>query len=210
MKKLILTGLLFALITSSDAQREFKGGIMAGGVTSQISGDGLGGWDKFGFTAGAWVNAPLTDKMGLNVGLKYITKGSRTEQDTLTFNSFGFYLNYIDVPLLLSFDIQKKQSKFTVSVGPYIGILLKQEIRINGASYDVIPAFKRQDIGGQLGFAWWPTEKLFFEFDIASSILPTRPAPAVVNKNSYYEQGNYNQVLQLVLGLRFGGDTKSE
>lgn len=210
MKKLFLIGLLLAILTSTEAQREFKGGIIAGGVTSQISGDGLGGWDKFGYTAGAWVNAPLTDKVGLNIALKYITKGSRTKQDTLTFNSFGFYLNYIDVPILATFDIQKKQSKFTISAGPYIGILLKQEIKINGASYDVNPAFKRQDIGGQLGFAWWPSEKIFFEFDIASSILPTRPAPAVVNKNSYYEQGNYNQVLQLVLGLRFGGKNSVE
>ncbi|MBX7050614.1 MAG: PorT family protein [Flavobacteriales bacterium] len=210
MKKIIIGFILVFLGLSSFSQREFKGGILLGGVTSQISGDGLGGWDKFGYTGGAWVNAPLNEKFGLNISMKYITKGSRTKQDTLTFNSFGFYLNYIDVPVMLTYDMQRKQSKFTISIGPYIGILLKQEMKINGASYDVNPAFRKQDIGGQLGFAWWPTEKLFFELDMATSVVPTRPAPAVVNKNSYYEQGNYNQVLQLLMGIRFGGKAKSE
>lgn len=205
MRTLFISALMLLLCNGILGQREFKGGILVGGVTSQISGDGLGGWDKFGFSAGAWVNAPLNEKIGLGLSMKYITKGSRTEQDTLTYNSFGFYLNYIDVPILLTYDVKKKNSKFTFSIGPYIGFLLKQDIIINGASYDVNPKFKSTDIGGQVGAAWWPKEKLFLELMMATSVIPTRPAPAVVNANSYYEQGNYNQVLQLTLGIRFGG-----
>jgi hypothetical protein len=37
----------------------------------------------------------------------------------------------------------------------------------------------------------------------SSSVLPTRPNPAQVNPLSYYEKGNYNQTLQLLLSKGF-------
>jgi hypothetical protein len=190
------------------AQKAFQGGVLFGPVTSQISGDGLGGWDKFGFTAGAWVNMPLSEKAGVGISMKYITKGSRTKQDTLTYQSFGYYLNYVDVPILFTYKKPLKKSSLTLSIGPYAGYLLNQKIKANGANQDVFPVpYKKYDIGGQAGVAYWAGEKMFFEFNISSSILPTRPNPSFVNKLSHYERGNYNQVLQLLIGLRFGGST---
>ncbi len=205
MKKLIFIFCCCLCSMQFFSQKEFKGGLIAGPVTTQISGDGLGGWDKFGFAAGAWVNVPLGDRLGLGLSMKYINKGSKTKRDTLTNQSFGFYLNYIDVPLLLTYDLLRKKSTFTISVGPYIGIMMNQKIRYNGADTDIPIPFNKTDIGGQLGIAYWAGQKLFFEFDITSSILPTRPNPSAVNPGSYYEKGNYNQTLQLLIGLRFGG-----
>ncbi|MFM9005662.1 MAG: hypothetical protein ACKOSR_09205, partial [Flavobacteriales bacterium] len=75
----------------SESRRSFKGGLLLGGVTSQISGDGLGGWDKFGMTAGAWVQVPFSKKVSATMSMKYINKGSRTKLDTITFNRFGYY-----------------------------------------------------------------------------------------------------------------------
>jgi len=98
-----LTNLLFfvfVIITSGlKAQQAFNAGVALGMTTSQISGDGLGGWDKFGFTGGAYVNAPFNSKNGLRIGLYYSEKGSRTKRDTLNFNTFAYRLNYIEVPM---------------------------------------------------------------------------------------------------------------
>ena len=191
-------------------QKEFKGGIVFGPTTTQISGDGLGGWDKFGLSAGAWVNIPLGDKLGLGLSMKYINKGSRTKRDTLTNQSFGFYLNYIDVPLLLTYDVSTKKSQLTFSIGPYVGIMMNQKIKYNGADLAIDIPFNKTDIGAQLGIAYWMSQKLFVEFDVATSVLPTRPNPSKVNPGSYYEKGTYNQTLQLLIGLRFGGGTKEK
>ena len=89
MMKLFFALLLLGLSQISFAQEEsgqkrnFKGGLIAGAVTSQISGDGLGGWDKFGLAAGAWVNVPFSDRASATMSMKYINKGSRTKRDTL-------------------------------------------------------------------------------------------------------------------------------
>ncbi len=190
-------------------QREFKGGLLAGPVASQISGDGLGGWDKMGFAAGAWVSMPLSEKMALNISMKYIMKGSRTKRDTLDFNMFAFHLNYIDVPVLFSYRVIGKRTSLDVNIGPYAGVLLKQKIVSNGYDYEVNPPFRGFDIGASAGVTWWLGEKFFFDLSLATSILPTRPAPVVVNKGSYYEYGNYNQTLQFALGLSFGGGGKT-
>lgn len=191
-------------------QREFKGGIMAGPVASQISGDGLGGWDKIGFAAGAWVSIPFSEKSEMTISMKYITKGSRTKRDTLTNNMFAYHLNYIDVPVLYSYRVVRKKSSFNLNIGPYAGVLLKQKIVANGYDYAVIPPFSGFDVGASVGITWWLGEKFFFDLSSASSLLPTRPAPNATNQYSFYEKGNYNQTLQFLLGLRFGGDKATE
>jgi hypothetical protein len=206
MRHVLWLSLIFA-VTVCNAQREFMGGLIAGGVTSQISGDGLGGWDKFGLVGGAWVEIPFSDKMGLNMAMKYINKGSRTKIDSVSFQTFGYYLNYIDVPLLFSYSLISKpdKGKLDLLIGPVAGVLLNQKIVSNGFEVDVNPPFRSFELGAELAFRLWAGEGLFLQFSAGTSVLPTRPNPAQVNKLSYYESGNYNQTLQLIIGLRFGG-----
>lgn len=200
-----LLALIFsASINNLSAQNAFKGGLIAGPVTTQISGDGLGGWDKFGFTAGGWVNMPITEKSGIMLSLKYINKGSKTKMDTINFQMFSYNLNYIDVPILFSHKFNLKKANLMYTIGPYAGILLNQKIIANFNEYPVgNPEFERYDIGLQGGIQWWLGEKFFVDLSGSSSVIPTRPAPLVVNKASFYEKGNYNQTLQLMLGLAF-------
>jgi hypothetical protein len=210
MKRILVVTFLMLSFYSAFAQQEpsgkrnFKGGLLLGGVTSQISGDGLGGWDKFGMTAGAWVSVPFSDRLSATMSMKYINKGSRTKIDTLTFNMFGYYLNYVDVPLWLNYSVSKKEpGKLVINVGPSVGYLLNQKIISNGFDYAVNPPFERLDIAMEFGLAFWVTSKFSVNIMTSTSVLPTRPNPSQVNKFSYYEKGNYNQTLQLILAKGF-------
>ena len=210
MNRAILISFLMLMFSLADAQQEpstkrnFKGGLLIGGVTSQISGDGLGGWDKFGMAAGAWVSVPFSDQVSATMSMKYINKGSRTKIDTLTFNMFGYYLNYIEVPLWLNYSVSKKEpGKMVINFGPSVGYLFSQKVISNGFDYSVNPPFERLDIGLELGVAFWVTPKFSVNLMSSSSVLPTRPNPSQVNKLSYYEKGNYNQTLQLILAKGF-------
>jgi len=210
MRNVIFISCLLLLTTfafgqqESPSKRNFKGGLLIGGVTSQISGDGLGGWDKFGMTAGAWVSVPFSDRLSATMSMKYINKGSRTKIDTLTFNMFGYYLNYVDVPLWLNYSVSKKEpGKLVINVGPSVGYLLNQKIISNGFDYVVNPPFQRLDVGLEFGLAFWVTPKFSVNIMTSTSVLPTRPNPSQVNKLSYYEKGNYNQTLQLILAKGF-------
>lgn len=200
----LLGNLLWAQQEEASSNRNFKGGLLAGGVTSQISGDGLGGWDKFGFTAGAWVSVPFSEQVSATMGMKYINKGSRTKIDTITYNTFGYYLNYVEVPLWFSYSVSKKEpGKLVLNIGPYAGYLFNQKIVSNGVDYPVIPAFERFDVGLEAGVSFWVTPKFSVNFMASSSVFPTRPNPSQVNAFSYYERGNYNQTLQLILAKAF-------
>ena len=164
MMKLFFALLLLGLSQISFAQdessqkRNFKGGLIAGAVTSQISGDGLGGWDKFGLAAGAWVNVPFSDRSSATMTMKYVNKGSRTKRDTINFETFGYYLNYIEVPLWFSYRLSKKSdSRLVLNVGPCIGFLLNQKKKENGVDREIDPPFEKLDVGAELGVSYWLT-----------------------------------------------------
>ncbi len=196
----LFQGVLFAQQDEASSGRSFKGGLLLGAVTSQISGDGLGGWDKFGMTAGAWVQVPFSERASATMSIRYINKGSRTKLDTITFNRFGYYLNYIEVPLSFSYSPSRKYTdQLFINFGPYAGYLFNQKIISNGYDYEVNPPFERLDIGLELGVTFWVTPKFGASLVSSSSVLPTRPNPSQVNQFSYYEKGNYNQTLQLVI-----------
>jgi len=210
MRKVFFCFLLLALVHTCIAQEEtkqkrnFKGGLLAGAVTSQISGDGLGGWDKFGLAAGAWVSVPFSERSSATMTMKYINKGSRTKRDTINFNTFGYYLNYIEVPLWFSYRVSRKsESRLLISGGPVVGFLMKQKIIANGYDYVVDPPFESFDVGVELGVSYWLTASFGVHIMGSSSVIPTRPNPAQVNPLSYYEKGNYNQTLQLLLSVAF-------
>ena len=210
MIKLFFAFLLLGLSQISFAQEEssqkrnFKGGLIAGAVTSQISGDGLGGWDKFGLAAGAWVNVPFSDRASATMTMKYINKGSRTKPDTINNTTLGYYLNYIEVPLWFSYRLSKKSdSRLVLNVGPCIGFLLNQKIKENGVDREIDPSFEKLDVGLELGVSYWLTPSFGAQIIGSTSVLPTRPNPGQTNPGSYYERGNYNQTLQLLLSIAF-------
>jgi hypothetical protein len=192
--------LAFLLLSmTSSAQQAFKAGVSFGMTTSQISGDGLGGWDKFGITGGAFVSAPLSSKNGFRIGINYADKGSRTKRDTLNFNTFAYRLRYVEVPVQYSF----QNGPFTFLSGLYYGRLIRQDILANSLTYEVIPAFRNFDVGLALGATLQMGDHFFIEGKFSTSIIPTRPSPNFANPNSYYEKGNYNQVLYFLIGRNF-------
>ncbi len=197
-----LIAIVFLLLTEcSYGQVDFTGGLVVGGVTSQISGDALAGWNKFGMAGGAWIHMDFNGVMGTYMGMQYTNKGSKkqADPDNGDYNTFAFRLNYIDVPILVTYS----KSDWRIGIGPSAGVLVSQKEVVNGAVYDPTPAFDRLDLAGNLSVARILGDHLIMELRGATSVIPTRPAPVVVNKGSYYEYGNYNQVLMLMINWRF-------
>jgi hypothetical protein len=194
-KSFLIGILLFFLFVSMRGQRAFQSQIQLGLITSQMSGDGLAGWDKFGFTGGAMVKTPLSAKLNLLAGFIYADKGSKTKIDTITYNSFAYRLRYIDFPILLQFNWKR----FQYSLGPYVGFLVKQDVLANDYVYPTNPSFLKYDIGGQAAIGFELNDKWQLDARFSTSILPVRPSPNFANPYSFYEKGNYNQCIQFFL-----------
>ena len=207
---LCLISLLVASISwgqkeESGTPQRFSLGIKIGPMTSQMSGDGLGGFDKFGAAVGATVRAKINDRNAFSVGIEYNSKGSRAPIDTLNHNTFAFRLHYIQIPVQWQLDLS---DRLRLHLGPYAAYLAKQSVMTNGvsrameeASYG--PAFDSWDFGVNAGLALQYSEKISFLFEFGQSVLPIRPNPSQANQYSYYERGNYNSTVALTLNRYF-------
>lgn len=199
MRYLLLFGVLLSYQLFS-AQRAFRANLIAGAVTSQISGDGLGGWDKFGLMGGGEVAVPLSEKWSFSGGIRYTQKGSRTKRDTINFNTFAYKLDYIDLPVKLLYSHRRNGEEFiTAGAGISAGYLVRQRQMNNGEYYDINPPFSDFDFAAGFDATLWFTSKVGLCAGFWTSFIPTRPNPSVTNQFSYYERGNYNQLLTLAI-----------
>ena len=200
MRKIVFV-IAILISLESTSQIDFTGGAMIGITATQMSGGGLAGWDKLGLVGGGWIHMDFNGNFGTWLGMHYTAKGSmkQADPDNGDYNEFAFDLEYIDVPVLATYTT----GKFRFGVGPAVGVLINQTIDYNGEKYEPTPAFKTLDISGNASVWWLATNHSSLEFRGSTSIIPIRPAPAVVNPASFYEQGNYNQGLLFAWHYRF-------
>ena len=114
--------LIFFLRIDLIAQR-FDGGILAGGLISQVDGDRWGGFTKVGYLAGGFVHLELSPHSSLQLEMEYIQKGSRKpaymEQGDYT--TYLLRIHYLEIPLLYQFTFFKR---FQVELGPAADVTL--------------------------------------------------------------------------------------
>lgn len=126
MNNLKLIFFLSFLLTGSvlSAQQRFEGSLVGGAVLAQIDGDRMAGYNKFGFQAGARVNALLTERWAFGVELLFSQHGS-----SRTLNDPGavydkIRLNLVEAPLMIYF----RDWKFQVGAGLSYGRLINSEV----------------------------------------------------------------------------------
>ncbi len=197
---------LFALaLVNVQAQEEnsrrFDLGYFLGPSSSQMSGDGLGGFDKFGGTAGLSLRANISDRSNLLLSMGFISKGSRAPLDTLTRNVFAYRLNYIQIPVTWQIHWNHK---IDVHLSPYAAYLVHQSVMSNKYSHTLSeyggqPAFNDWDFGINAGVGFVLSYNTSLVFEYGQSVVPIRPNPAQANQFSYYERGNYNSTVSLML-----------
>jgi len=194
----VLGGLLSKAQESTT--KRFNLGYFIGPSSSQMSGDGLGGFDKFGGTAGLSLRANISDRSDLLLGMGFISKGSRAPLDTLTRNLFAYRLNYIQIPVTWQLHWNEK---INVHLSPYAALLVHQSIMSNKMTYSMRdsgqPAFNDWDFGINAGIGFVLSGNTSIVFEFGQSVVPIRPNPSQANQFSYYERGNYNSTVSLML-----------
>lgn len=109
MKKLLLLAIIAISFATTIYGQNFYGGLVAGGTMSQIGGDGRGGFHKVGIVGGAFAGLKLNEDFDIQMELKYIQKGSLSN-DFESFpgsDPFLIKLDYIDLPIVLSYNLNK-------------------------------------------------------------------------------------------------------
>lgn len=105
---LLLTVMTLAFVTTVSSQ-EFFGGLILGGTISQVDGDARGGYHKMGVVGGAFAGLELSEDLDIQMELKYIQKGSLSNdvENNPAFDPYLIKLDYVDLPIILSYNLNK-------------------------------------------------------------------------------------------------------
>ena len=202
------------------AQAGFKGGLMAGFVSSDIVGmdtlDHDEDFKKAGFVAGATLNLPLSEKNSVQMELTYIQKGYYLPPLSLdssgnSANNGYFYklsLDYIEVPILFKhkahFTIGKKTiDKFEWELGLSFARLVrhleKDAFSGNIPSSNII----KDNYSAHIGLSYFFTPKFSFNIRFANSLNPIRPRSAIPASSAYLYLLNRGTNTVLAYTLRY-------
>ena len=207
----VFTLLLVLFLCATAHSQAFFGGIAVGGVTSQVDGDNRGGWDKIGFTAGAFVGLPLNNTFSVQMDLRYEQKGSHSDaENQVPGDPYSLKLDYVVLPLMFSanlsaLQINGKQCKWlSFELGASLDVLARHKESINGVSDGIDNYWNRLSCSSIIGIKFTMKEKFELAFRSVNSITSIYKGN-LSNENSmrFGKHGAFNDVLELVAYYRF-------
>ena len=191
--KLILC--FFTFFTFFSFSQNFKGGVIAGVSTSQVSGDYLGGFNKAGLFLGVFTELPISPISNIKMEMNFIQKGSNNPK-MFENNMPDISTSYIEVPI----SIHYYQNEITaLEAGLQTAFLLTStDNDISGnIQSNINHPFNNIDLGAFIGMNYHLTDNILLNSRISNSIFPVRPH--VSGAESRWNRGQYNSVLSFTL-----------
>ena len=195
MEKKLLLCVFLTFLSLFTFSQNFKGGIIAGIATSQVSGDALGGLHKAGLYLGVFTQLPISSISNIKMEMNYIQKGSNNPKISENLLS-DISTSYIEVPISVNY---YQNEIMCFEVGLQTALLLKFS---DNDLYGPIPndqsiPFNKVDVGAFVGMNYHLTDNILLNSRISNSILPIRPhaSGAIYQLN----RGQYNSVLSFTL-----------
>ncbi len=147
LKNFVVLGIVLTPVLNANAQ-EFEGFLKGGVTISQIDGDNLSGFSKFGVYLGPGVTYPLTEKSNLGIELLYTQKGSSKDSEEIITDPNQWRrarFDYIDVPLFWQLAVDE-------DVLLHFGLNGSVLINVTSPSFDLSATdYNRLNLGGIIG-----------------------------------------------------------
>jgi hypothetical protein len=202
MKRFLTLILLLGCLTISYGQA-FKGGLRVGFTGSQISGDDLSGFHKFGAYAGGFVNVPISPngKWKIQPEINFTMKGSSTYYRGVrarnATNKYVLTLLYVDVPIFFKWNPWRG---LELEAGPSFNILCYAEERNVYGKMPGRKPFRWGELAGTIGVSYLFKEHYGIDLRWSCSIIPVRIPDWVVNRRIWKQ---YNDVLAFSFFYQF-------
>ncbi len=182
-----MTLLMLNVSVTLKAQR-IMGALIVGVNATQVDGDEVFGYHKFGLNTGAAAIVPIKDKWSFSIETIYNQKGSHQRPrfiDTLD-GSYDLKLNYLDVPVLIHYT---DKDIITAGLGASWGGLVKVEEQRNGIQMPGTTLnsgiYKSNDINLLLDLRFRIIQRLRFNVRYAYSIVPIATREVIDSKTGY-------------------------
>jgi hypothetical protein len=203
VRKLILL-FLFCITFTTIRSQVFNGGLIVGGVVSQVDGDTYEGYHKFGYLAGALVSLKVSPRSSFQMEIEYIQKGSRRNGDSASPNTYLLRLHYIEIPLLYQYHFLKN---FSAEIGPAFDISIGSYEEADKLEVQNTVKLRAVTLGGILGINYNIVSRLILNFRFGYSLISIRNLNGEVTPPGYrhilFETGQYNNLMSLSLIYKF-------
>jgi hypothetical protein len=199
MHRQILT-LILLIISIPLFSQQFEGGFFGGVSASQIDGDNFAGYNKGGFTAGAYITREITRNINWKTEIRYIMKGSYqkyTEENPVYYKTT---LHYAEIPILAQYFFKGK-TFFEFGLVPEILLSSKEEDEGGIIPSDQTLPFHRFSLEATAGLGYFLTKNIAAGFRFNYSILTCRDHAS--GQTYYGNRGQYNNVLSFSIYYHF-------
>jgi hypothetical protein len=179
--------------------QQFNGGIFGGVTASQVDGDSYGGFNKLGFTAGAFVNRELAYDISWQMEIKYVSRGAYENFGPDDPRIYKTVYRYVALPLSAHYLFNEKiQAELGIS----------PEVLIHYASFDEygkIPPGVDAEENRRIGLSAFAGVYYWFIPSTGVGLRYTRSAiafrePQEWNNPQY--RGYFHSVLSLTMAYR--------
>ncbi|NNK86783.1 MAG: PorT family protein [Flavobacteriaceae bacterium] len=192
MKRLVLVAVLTTFcFTATQAQVEF--GVKGGLNIANLNGDDADELDpnsRTSFNFGAVVGISVSDNFSVQPEVLFSGQGATVDSDE---GEATFKLNYINVPVLASFEVTDGLS---LQAGPQLGINIGDDLEFDGQSEST--EAESIDFGAAFGAQYQLANGLLFQARYAVGLSD-------VYKEDGQEIDVKNGVLSFSIGYMFGG-----
>jgi hypothetical protein len=186
---------IFTFFTFFSFSQNFKGGVIAGVSTSQVSGDALGGFHKAGLYLGVFTELPISPISNIKMEMNYIQKGSNNPKISEN-NMPDISISYIEVPISVNY-FQNEITSFEVGIQTAFLLNFSDNDLFGPIPNDQSIAFNKVDLGAFIGMNYHLTDNILLNSRISNSILPVRPHAS--GATYQLNKGQYNSVLSFTL-----------
>ncbi|MDA3882650.1 MAG: outer membrane beta-barrel protein [Bacteroidales bacterium] len=139
------------------------GGVLAGATTSQINGDGYGGFYNIGLTAGGYVEYAISHNLQFRTELRFTQKGAGN-----TNGDYRMEVGYVELPFVCSYQIDDKIAFYT---GIGAGFRIYEYIESRGLKVET-NNFGTAEIPWFLGGEYHVNQQWYVDLRSAFSLLP--------------------------------------
>lgn len=163
--------LVLLLSAQNSTSQTFSGGLSAGFVASQVSGDNSAGFNKLGVFAGPYAYFNIKENLRLQMEILYIQKGSRENpsEDNLYY-SYRSRLNYAEVPLMIRY-LQSEKLEF--ELGLAYSFLINSYEELDGIETNERP-FHQHNSSFIVGIYYHLNDRWSANFRSNNSLTPIR------------------------------------
>ena len=207
MKRTFITLILLvltALTCSKTFSQPFNAGLIAGATISQVDGDTYYGYNQLGWTAGAYVNLPVSEHFAAQAELRYSLMGAHSSVKEVTeyyYSPYNLRLHYVEIPLMMRYDfghftISGKSLDFiSLEAGVSLDLRMKATEDVDGDYQVTTSRWNFFSMTGNVGAHFAITDHFGVGVRWMYSIMPIR---FTGNPGWFYNQ-YYNKAWQAVI-----------